>query len=64
MTNWNTEYKIDFHILNVRDGIKQIEYSSLIIEGTSLHNARQLINAQFVNVVGFSIDKFTKIWEY
>ena len=64
MANWKTEYQIDFHILNVRDGIKKMENSSLIIEGTSPDDVKQKINAQFKNIVGFSIRKITKIWEY
>ena len=64
MKNWETEYKVDFHIITITDGKKEIEYNSLIIEGTSPENAEQRINAQFANVAGFRIDKITKIWEY
>ena len=43
---------------------KEIEFNSLIIEGTSPDNAEQLIKAQLSNVAGFKIDKITKLWEY
>ena len=64
MKNWEAEYKVDFHIFTLTDGKKEIEYSSLIIEGTSTENVEQLIKAQFANIAGFTIDKITKIWEY
>ena len=64
MKNWETEYKVDFHIVALINGKKEIEYNSLIIEGTSTENVEQLIKAQFANIAGFTIDKITKIWEY
>ena len=64
MKNWETEYKVDFHIIALTKGNKKIEYNSLIIEGTSPENVEQRINAQYANVAGFTIDKITKIWEY
>ena len=64
MKNWETEYKVDFHIIALTDGKKEIEYNSLIIEGTSPENAEQRITTQFANVAGFRIDKITKICEY
>ena len=64
MKNWRTEYKVDFHIIALSNGQKGIEHNSLVIEGTSLDNVEQLINAQFANVAGFKIDKISKIWEY
>ena len=63
MKNWKTEYKVDFHILALNDGKKEIEYNSLIIEGTSPDNAEQLVKAQFSNVIGFKIDKITTIYK-
>ena len=64
MNNWKTEYKVDFHIVGLTNGKKEIEYNSLIIEGASTDSVEQLIKAQFANVAGFRIDKITKIWEY
>ena len=64
MKNWKTEYKVDFHIVALTNGKKEIEHNSLIIEGTSTENVEQLIKAQFANIAGFTIDKITKIWEY
>ena len=64
MKNWKTEYKVDFHIIALTNGKKEIEYNSLIIEGISPDNAEQLIKAQFSNVAGFQIDKIIKVWEY
>ena len=64
MKNWETEYKVDFHIIALTNGKKEIEYNSLIIEGNSPDNAKQLIKAQFSNVAGFQIDKIIKVWEY
>ena len=64
MKNWETEYKVDFHIVALTNGKKEIEHNSLIIEGTSTDTVEQLIKAQFASVAGFRIDKITKIWEY
>ena len=64
MKNWETEYKVDFHIIALNNGKKETEHNSLIIEGASPDNIEQLITAQFANVVGFKIDRITKIWEY
>ena len=59
MKNWKTEYKIDFHIVALNNGKKEIKYNSLIIEEASPDNAEQLIEAQYANVAGFRIDKIS-----
>ena len=64
MTNWKTEYKVDFHILEIRHGARDIERFSIIVEGKSSNHVEQVIKGKFFNVAGFSIDKITKIWEY
>ena len=64
MKNWKTEYKIDFQIVALRNGKKEIKYNSLIIEEASPDNVEQLIKAQYANVAGFRIDKITKLWDY
>ena len=64
MINWKIEYKIDYHISTVMDGIRDIECSSLIIETSSIDEAKKLATAQFCNIAGFKIDKVTKLWEY
>mgnify|MGYP001166223967 CR=1 FL=1 len=64
MSNWKKEYQVDYHIFSISDGKKAIEYNSLIIEGNSPGEVTEIVEAQFYNIVGFSIDKVSKIWEY
>ena len=64
MSNWKKEYQVDYHIVSISGGRKNIEYNSLIIEGNSPSEVTEIVEAQFYNIVGFSIDTVTKIWEY
>ena len=64
MSNWKTEYEVCYQICSVKDGTKNIEYGSLIIEAASRDEAKQAVELQLKNIVGFQLDKITKVWKY
>ena len=64
MKNWNIEYKVDYDILIVCEGMKFVECNSIIIEATSREDVKRLVSNQFSNVAGFKINKIIKLWEY
>ena len=64
MKNWNIEYKVDYEIIIVSEGIKIVECNSIIIEATSTEDVKRLVNNQFSNIAGFKINKIIKLWEY
>ena len=64
MSNWKTEYEVCYQICSVKDGTKNIEYGSLIIEAASRDEAKQAIELQHKNIVGFQFDKITEVWKY
>jgi len=64
MSNWKAEYEVCYQICNVKDGTKNIEYGSLIIEAASRDEAKQAIELQLKNIVGFRLDTITEVWRY
>ncbi len=64
VSNWKSEYQIDYCINSVCNGKIVIENSIWIVEACSLEEAELIATKHFSNVCGFNIINIKRVWSY
>ena len=65
MTNWKTDFEVNFHLEFIHaDGKKEIKNKSLIVEAENKEKAIEIIFHQYENSKFLKINQIKKVWKY
>ena len=65
MNNWKTDFIVKFHLEYLHtDGIKEMDYNSLIVHAEDEDAAKKMILNQYEGSKFLIIDEVVKLWKY